>query len=80
MPILHLILLKRLDYYFFNVDHVKVSIEFVIILFLFYVLVSGHKACRLLAPRPEMEPTPSALEGLVSLNHCDRDGVKGQSR
>ena len=39
----------------------KLFIEFVKMLFLFY----GHKACVILAPRPGMKPTPSALKGEV---------------
>ena len=44
----------------------KVFIEFVTILLLFYVLFFfGPEACGILAPRPGIEPTPSALEGEV---------------
>ena len=43
----------------------KVFIEFVTTLLLFYVLVYGHEACGILAPRPGIEPTPPALEGKV---------------
>ena len=44
----------------------KVLIESVTILLLFYVFrVFAHKACGILAPRPEIEPTPPALEGEV---------------
>ena len=49
-------------------DHFKVFIQLVIILLLFfYVLVFGHKACGILAPRPGTELSSPALEG--SLNH-----------
>ena len=44
----------------------KVFIEFVTILLLFYVLVFGHEACGILAPRPGIEPTTPELEGKVS--------------
>jgi len=40
----------------------KVFIEFVTILFLFYV---GHEACGIIAPQPGIEPAPPALEGKV---------------
>ena len=44
----------------------EIFIEFVTILFLFYVLVFfGHDTCGLLAPWPRIEPVPSALEGKV---------------
>ena len=47
----------------------KVFIEFVTILLLFYDLVFlAPEACRILAPRPGVEPASSALEG-KSLNH-----------
>ena len=42
----------------------KVFMEFVTILFLFYVFW-GHKACRILAPWLGIEPTPPALKGKV---------------
>ena len=43
----------------------KVFSEFVAVLFLFYVLVFGHQACRILAPRPGIKPVPPTLEGQV---------------
>ena len=43
----------------------KVFIEFATILLWFYVLVFGHEAGGILAPRPGIEPTPPALEGEV---------------
>ena len=47
----------------------KLSIEFVTVLFLFlcfdFFFFFGHEACRILAPRPGIEPTPPALEGEV---------------
>ena len=46
-----------------SMDHLKIFIEFVIILLLFYVF--GYQACGILASWPRMEPTPSALEGEV---------------
>ena len=39
----------------------KVFIECITVLLLFY----EHKACVILAPRPGMKPTPSALKGEV---------------
>ena len=47
---------------FFDVDHfLKVFIEFVIILLLFWFF--GYQACRISAPWPVIGTTPSALEG-----------------
>ena len=46
---------------------VKVSHEFVTILFLFMLWFFGHEACGILAPLPGIETTTPALEG--SLNH-----------
>ena len=46
----------------------KAFIEFVTILFLFYVLVSfffGHQVCGILGHGPGIEPNPPALEGEV---------------
>ena len=43
----------------------KVSIEFVTMLFLLCFLFCGHKTCGILAPRPGIEPAPPALEGKV---------------
>ena len=43
----------------------KIFIEFVTILFLFYVLFFGWKAYGILAPRPGIEPTAHTLEGEV---------------
>ena len=47
----------------------KVFIEFATILLLFYVLgfffFSGHEACGILAPWPETESEPFALEGKI---------------
>ena len=45
----------------------KVFIEFVTILLLFYVLVYffGYEACGILSPRPGIKPAPPALEGEV---------------
>ena len=52
---------------FFNVDHFKICIEFVTVLFLLFMFwFVSHKACRSLAPQPGMEPTPSVLEDEVS--------------
>ena len=49
----------------------KVFIEFITILFLFFFLMFwffGIEACGILAPQPEIEPAPSALESEVSTN------------
>ena len=43
----------------------KVLIEFVTILLLFYGLDFCFEACRILAPQPGIESTPPALEGEV---------------
>ena len=43
----------------------KVFIEFVTILLLFYILVFGHETCGILAPQPGIKLAPSALEGEV---------------
>ena len=43
----------------------KVFIEFAAVLFLFYVGFFGQEACGILAPWPEIEPTPPAFEGEV---------------
>ena len=52
---------------FFNVDHFKICIEFVTVLFLLFMFwFVSHEACRSLAPQPGMEPTPSVLEDEVS--------------
>ena len=40
----------------------KVFIEFVKVLFLFF----GYEACGILAPTPGIKPTPPALEGEVN--------------
>ena len=50
-------------FFFFNVDHFKVFIEFAAVLLLFYVLFFGHGACGILGPQPGIEPASSALEG-----------------
>ena len=46
----------------------KVFIEFVTILFLFYVWVFGPEACGILAPLPGIKTTPFALKGEVPTN------------
>ena len=43
----------------------KVFFEIVTILFLFYLLVFGHKACGLLTPWLVIGPVPPALESEV---------------
>ena len=43
----------------------KIFIEFVAILFLFYVLDFCQEACGILAPQSEIEPTRPALEGEI---------------
>ena len=51
---------------FFDVDHfLKVFIEFITKLFLFHILVFGLQVYVILAPWPEMEPAPPALENEV---------------
>ena len=39
-----------------RITFLKVFFEFIIVLFLFYGLVLGCEACRILAPPPEIEP------------------------
>ena len=52
--------------FFLNVDYfLKVFIEFVTVLLLFYVLVLGPPGIMVLAPQPGMESTPPALEGKI---------------
>ena len=51
-----------LGFFFFIRTIFKV---FVTILLLFYLVFFGHKACGILALRPEIEPTSPALEGEV---------------
>ena len=51
--------------FFFMWSIFQIFIEFVSILFLFYVLFFGRKAYRILAPRPGIEPTAHTLEGEV---------------
>ena len=54
--------------FIFYVDHyLKVFIEFVKVLLLFYLFIYlfGHEACGILAPCPGIEPIPTALEGEV---------------
>ena len=41
----------------------KVFIEFVTVLLLFYVLVFGPEACGILAPWPGIKPAPPVLKG-----------------
>ena len=56
------------DFFFPTWTIFEIFIEFVTILFLFYVLFFfffGHDTCGLLAPWPRIEPVPSALEGEV---------------
>ena len=43
----------------------KVFTEFVTILLLFMFWFFDYKVCRILAPRPGMDPTPTALEANV---------------
>ena len=52
--------------FFFNFSYLflKVFIESVAVLLLFYVL-TGHKAHRILVPHPGIKPAPPALEGEV---------------
>ena len=44
------------------------------ILWAFFFLLFGHKACGILSPQPGIEPTTPALEGKVSTN-----GLSGKS-
>ena len=44
----------------------KVFIEFATILSRFMFWFSGFEACGILAPQPEIEPAPPALEGKAS--------------
>ena len=46
-------------------DHFKDFIEFATTLLLFYVLIFSCEAYGILAPQPETEPAPPALEGEV---------------
>ena len=51
---------------FFDVDHLKLCIEFVTIFLLFYVpSFFGGEVCRILAPQSGIEPIPPGLEGKV---------------
>ena len=63
--------------YFLNVGHVKVSIEFVIMLFLFYVSVFWPQGTWN-PSSPTRDGTRTPCIGRLSLDHCDRDGVRGQ--
>ena len=62
---LNLISLKKI--FFYSDQFFQVFIEFVMILFLFYVLVFGCQAWGILPPQPGIEPAPPPLEG--SLNY-----------
>ena len=48
--------------YIYMLTILKVFIEFVKVLFLFF----GYEACGILAPTPGIKPTPPALEGEVN--------------
>ena len=52
-----------LGFLFFH--FLKVFVEFVTILLLYYVVFFGLEACGILTPQPGIEPTPPALEGEV---------------
>ena len=52
-----------LKIFFLNVDHLKVFIKFVTILFLFWFF--GLEACGILVPQPGTEPAFPASEGKV---------------
>ena len=59
---------KELYFFFklFLIFILKVCIDFVTILLLFYVLCFfGHKACGIWAPWPGTEPTLTVLEGEI---------------
>ena len=43
----------------------KVFVDFVTILLLYYVVFFGLEACGILTPQPGIEPIPPALEGEV---------------
>ena len=49
--------------FFFDVDHLKVFIEFfaAFFCFMFVCLFFGYEACGILAPRPGIKPIPPAL-------------------
>ena len=47
----------------------KAFVELVTILVCFMFWGFGHKACGILAPRPEIEPAPPPHTGRSSLNH-----------
>ena len=53
------------SFFFFDVHHFIVFIEFVTILLLFYVFCVLGKACGILTPQPGIEPTLPTLEGKV---------------
>ena len=52
-----------LNFFFSDMDHFKVFIEFVTILPLFYVWLLGPKAWGILTSGQGIQPTPPALEG-----------------
>ena len=54
----------RQQIFFFFLTILKVFIELVTMLFLFWFF--GHEACGIFAPRPGMEPSSPALLGEVS--------------
>ena len=50
--------------FFFNVDRfLKSLLNLLLYCFCFMFWFFGHEACGILAPRPRIEPTASALEG-----------------
>ena len=57
-----------LSFFFFNVGHFKVCIEFVTICLCFIFWFWGHKACGILAPTPRIKPAAPAWEGKVFTN------------
>ena len=50
---------------FFYVDHLKSLLNLLQYCFCFKFWFFGHEACRILAPRPRIEPTSPALEGKI---------------
>ena len=60
----------------FSIDFNKeIFIEFVTILFLFYVLLFGHMACEILVLWPRIQPAPPALADEVLTT-----GLRGKSQ
>ena len=58
----------------------KVFVEFVTVLFLFYVLVFPPQACAILAPPLGIKPATSALEGEVLTTGPPRKSLEAHFR